>query len=297
MLKYPLKLVLSDIYIVAMIITNYHTHTNFCDGIEPPQAYAEEAVNRNLRALGFSAHAPMPFPCSWALPYGKYSRYLDTIQALKESYSEKIEIYCGLEVDYLPDLWPAMKRQLNLSQLDYYLGSIHFIDSFDDGTRWTIDGSNEEFRKGWAQIFDYNSHAVIQKFFEYTRRMVQEMNPPVIGHLDKIKMQYQPDCLIPNTDPFYQKELLQTLDVIAEASSIIEVNTRGMYRRHEPDLYPGFWVLEAMAKRNIPVMINSDAHRPEEVDQLFIFAATQLRKVGYRAIQYFSKGEWRECGI
>ncbi|HEY4788821.1 MAG TPA: hypothetical protein VIH57_22375, partial [Bacteroidales bacterium] len=153
-------------------------------------------------------------------------------------------------------------------------------------------GSHEEFRKGWVEIFNGDSHALVRKYFSYTRLMIKEMNPPVIGHLDKIKMQYRPDCFIPETDPVYRSELLLTLDEIASAGCIVEINTRGVYKRNENDFYPGKWVLTEMAKRNIAVMINSDAHRPHEISLLFDEARYELKKAGYHHIFHFLKNQW-----
>lgn len=275
-----------------MVLANYHTHTKFCDGVEMPVVYVEEALKRNLKVLGFSAHAPVPFPSTWNLPRERYLEYKSIIQQLRHEYGSKLEIICGLEIDYIPELWSEMKAYIEPSQLDYFLGSIHFIDAFDDGTRWTIDGSNEEFRKGWEEIFMKDSYAVISKFFGYTRTMIEEMRPPVIGHLDKIKMQYTSTCFVSENDPFYWLELVKTLEAIKAAGSIVEVNTRGMYRRNEEGLYPGFRALQYMAKMDIPVVISSDAHRPNELINLFDFAASQLVKAGYKKSVYLTNGEW-----
>jgi histidinol-phosphatase (PHP family) len=280
-----------------MLLTNYHTHTKFCDGKEFPVSYAEEAIRQNIKVLGFSAHAPVPFPCNWPMPVEKYKEYSEIILSLKNQYNGKLEILHGLEIDYIPDLWPQMHKILNPQQLDYFIGSIHFIDYFPDGTRWSIDGSNEEFRKGWEEIFHRDSSRLVKKYFEYTRRMIKEMKPPIIGHLDKIKMQYSKDCFIPETDPVYREELMQTLEEVSASNCVVELNTRGAYRRNEKEFYPSSWVLKEMAKMKIPVMINSDAHHPQELMLLFDVATECLQTAGYKNIKYFSKGIWLETEL
>jgi histidinol-phosphatase (PHP family) len=262
-----------------------------------PRLYVEEAIKQNIKILGFSAHAPLPFQCNWTLPCKNYSEYLNTILSLKTEYTGKLEIYNGLEIDYIPDLWPQMKTTINPEQLDFFIGSIHFINCFGDGTRWSIDGTNDEFRQGWEEIFHGDSHKVAKTYFGYTRQMVKEMTPPIIGHLDKIKMQYTGNIFIPESDPVYHKELMQTLEEIAAAGCVVEINTRGAYRRNEGDFYPSFWVLCEMAKMKIPVMINSDAHHPQELILLLDKALDKLRLAGYRSIAYFSKGKWLESEI
>ncbi|MDP4209028.1 MAG: histidinol-phosphatase [Bacteroidota bacterium] len=277
-----------------MPLTNYHTHTNFCDGMSHPVHYVEEAIKQNVKILGFSGHAPLPFHCNWTINEKKYGEYLNTIQFLKEQFAPQIEICCGLEIDYIPELWNEIHDAIRPETLDYFIGSIHFIDSYENGARWSIDGSHAEFQKGWKTIFHRDSHAVIRKYFDYIRRMVTEMKPPVIGHLDKIKMQYSHNCFIPETDPIYRKELMDTLEVIAASDCIVEVNSRGVYKRNEPELYPSFWVLTEMARMNIPVTISSDAHRPREIVSLYKDTALKLKEAGFKHTRYYSKGVWKE---
>ena len=275
-----------------MHYTNYHTHTSFCDGADVPANYCKTALLKGITSLGFSAHAPLPFPCKWTLPLNRFNEYISNIEILKQEFDGKIEIYCGLEIDYIPALWETIKSQYNFSRLNYLIGSIHFIDAFADGSPWTIDGSNDEFRKGFREVFDNNSHAVIRKYFQYTREMIDVVQPKIIGHIDKIKMQHNGDCLVPETDVVYRDEIFKTLEKIASSGNIVEINTRGVYRRNESDFYPSFWIIQEMARLKIPVMVNSDAHRPEELTKLWDTAHAQLKKAGYKDVIMLHKGEW-----
>ncbi len=275
-----------------MILANYHTHTKFCDGLEMPKTYVREAIRLNMKTLGFSAHAPLPFHCPCTLPIEKYEEYKNVISQLKNEFSDSIEILCGLEIDYIPDLWKELEGSIVPSSLDYFVGSIHFIDTYPDGTRWTIDGSNERFRKGWEEIFAKDSSAVITKLFKYTREMISVMKPSIIGHFDKIKVQNSKKCIIDENDGLYRAEVLETLQAIEASDCVVEVNTRGVYRRNEAELYPSFWILELMAKMNIPVVINSDAHRASELVNHFEYAADKLRKAGFKSRVYLTGGEW-----
>ena len=276
---------------------NYHTHTSLCDGAEEPENYAKAAIDLNFASLGYSAHAPLPFFCKWTLRRENLETYKQLINQLKDKFAGEIEIYCGLEMDYIPDLWPRLKEDIKPETLDYTIGSIHFIDSFPDGRRWTIDGGNAEFAIGWKEIFDKDSHAVVTKYFEYTRQMVHEMKPTIVGHIDKIKMQCTEHCFIPDADAVFRKELLYTLEDIKNTDCIVEINTRGMYRRNEPDFYPGTWAIQQMAKMNIPVAINSDSHRPEELNKLHDKARKTLFDAGYRTFKTLYKGEWVDTSL
>jgi histidinol-phosphatase (PHP family) len=84
-----------------MILANYHTHCHFCDGQGELESYVVEAINKNMCAIGFSSHAPVPFKSDWHMQSDDLDKYLSEIDSLKKRYKE-IKIYSGLEVDYIP---------------------------------------------------------------------------------------------------------------------------------------------------------------------------------------------------
>ena len=47
--------------------TNFHTHTNYCDGKHSVEEIVRDAVLQNISQLGFSSHAPLPLPTQWSL--------------------------------------------------------------------------------------------------------------------------------------------------------------------------------------------------------------------------------------
>lgn len=272
-------------------------HTHFCDGGEAPEKYVLAAIDKGLVSVGFSAHAPAPFECNWALPAPRLNNYIDEIEKLKTQYYSRIQIYLGLELDYFPDMVPYSKEILVSRAYDYFIGSVHFIDFYPGGHRWTIDGPNEEFRKGFREIFANDPEEVTRRFFAYTRKMILDMNPPVIGHIDKLKMQYRHDCFIPETHPLFREELIKTLDIAQKAGSIVEINTRALYKNRGQTFYPGQDMFKLMQEMKIKVMVNSDAHLPHEIVSEFGTAFNELRKAGYRSHWILMNGQFTEVEI
>lgn len=264
------------------MLSNIHTHTTFCDGKENPEKYVIAAIEKGMVSLGFSAHAPVPFSCNWAIPSARLTEYISTIDLLKEKYKSKIQIYTGIEVDFFPDIWDYTYELIHSHSFDFHIGSVHFIDFYPDGSRWTIDGPNEEFRKGFGKIFSNDSATVTRKFFEYTRKMIRVMQPPVIGHIDKLKMQSRPDSFFPEDTPVFQKELYATLEEVRGTNCIVELNTRGVYKKKSKTFYPGLEALKQMADMRIKVMINSDAHLPQELTEEFSAAKEMLKVAGFK---------------
>lgn len=271
---------------------NYHSHTNFCDGSDEPVKYIEEAIRLGFAAYGYSAHAPVGFETNWCLPDTKFPDYLASIDQIKKYYKEKIQVYLGLEIDFIPDFVGRSMHLLKDVQLDYFIGSVHFVDRFEDGTYWNIDTSEELFLKGLKEIFHNDFRKASIRFFEITRQMLEEDKPPVVGHLDKIKIYNKNRNFFKETEKWYRDQVDLTIDTIKKTGSIIEINTRGYYKYQQPDLYPGFWIVEKLAKKGIPLMINSDSHKPSEIDGGLSYTAAKLKELGINEIFSLYNNTW-----
>jgi len=277
--------------------TNYHTHTVFCDGYAEAVCYAEEAIRQGVASLGFSAHAPVNFPTLWTINPARLGDYHNEIHRLKREYAGRLDIYCGLEADFFPDIQPEIQALYSGFSWDYIIGSIHFIGVRRNGQRWCIDGSHEEFLEGWHEIMDSDPLRPIQEYFENTRRMVRVMKPDIVGHIDKIKIQYRPDCMVPDTHPFFREQLMATLEEIAAAGCIVEVSTRGLQKEQTSDYFPCRWAIAQMYKMGIPVTISSDAHTPNMLSYGFERTEAMLREIGYRTVMMLKDGKWKERSL
>jgi histidinol-phosphatase (PHP family) len=246
------------------------------------------AVHQKLVSLGFSSHAPLPFYRPWCMNPEKLADYLNEIKQLQST--SEIEIYAGLEVDYIPNkIGPK-----DFSILDYTIGSIHFVESFADGSGWEIDGSELSFREGLQKIFHNNIKEVIVRYFELTREMCEKSCPTIIGHLDKIKIQNRSHAFFSETDPWYKDEVLKTLDVIQKSGAIVEVNTRGVYLKKSDTVYPSPWIIEECCKRKIPITIESDAHHSKDLTTLFQETVDIVNDAGYKKISTLINSNWQQ---
>jgi len=119
-----------------MILTNYHTHTNFCDGKEEPETMVKEAIACGLSVLGFSGHSIYPFASDWHIPIDRIPAYVAEIRRLQEAYKDKIEILCGFEADYLPPISSAPQAPYRALGADYLIGSLHYLVRLQAALLW-----------------------------------------------------------------------------------------------------------------------------------------------------------------
>ena len=269
--------------------SNFHTHSDYCDGKGSLQDYLSAAQRTGMDTIGFSSHAPLPFPCKWCMKQSDYPLYLAEIESLRSRYPA-MAIFKGLEIDFIPDVVsPASFR----SSLDFTIGSIHFVDSFE-GQGWEIDSTLEVFRHGLRNIFKNNIRDAVTRYFELTRQMVVRSRPDIVGHLDKIKIHNTPDPFFDESEPWYIDEIQKTLKAILNENIIIEVNTRGLYKKKSPDTYPSPWILERIHELNIPITLNSDAHHPDDLIREFAPAASLLANIGFRNLSLLKDGLWKQ---
>jgi len=279
-----------------MRLFNLHTHTRFCDGKEAPENYIKKAIELGFHSLGFSGHAPLPFENRIAIPESKLHLYAMEILSLKEKYKDQIEIYLALEIDYIPELLDDFSIFSNQINLDFIIGSVHFVRNPDTGKLWFIDGPKQDvYDEGLKNIFGNDFQKGVTAFYHQTNQMIESQKPKIVGHLDKIKM-HNRNRFFKEDDPWYRQLIDETLDLVKSNDCIVEVNTRGIYKKRSDSLFPGVDVLSKIKALNIPVTISSDAHSPDELNKYLPEAIEILKTIGIRKIMMLKNGNWSlEC--
>jgi len=279
-------------------IFNLHTHTNFCDGATEPEAYILEAIKLGFFTLGFSSHAPVPFENRFAILNDKYLlEYTAEIRRLQKLYEGKLNVFLSLEIDYIPGVTKKYSTFKNKAGLDYVIGGVHLVKNPNEDALWFIDGPRQEtYDEGLYNIFKNDIKFAVESYFGQIREMITTQKPDIVAHLDKIKM-HNKNRFFNEDEPWYEQQLLETLDVIAKAGTIVEVNTRGLYKGRSEELFPGKKALAMIKKMGIPITLNSDAHRPEELNGYYDFARKQLKESGFEKLMMFTTDGWKEVGF
>jgi len=275
--------------------TNYHTHSQYCDGKEELSAYVEEAIKKGFPAIGFSGHAPMPFYTEWTIKQENFADYLEEVQELKVEYKDKIQVYSGLEIDYIKELTGVEK--FKDCKLDYTIGSVHFLGSFPNGEYFGIDHTGEKFERGLQGIFFGDIQELVIYYYRKINEMIASNPPDVIGHFDIIKKFNLNNRFFNENDNWYRDTVSECLNQVAKTGCIVEINTRGVFKKLCDDFYPSHWILQRCKQLKIPVMINGDAHHPSEIDSLFVPVAQKLKQIGFTEVSVFLDQKWKQVGF
>lgn len=275
--------------------TNYHTHSNYCDGKASPREMARFAAANGFSHLGFSGHAPLPFSNSFSIKDDQYAAYCDEVRALQAEYQSRMEIRLGLEIDYVPGVCDDFRPLVEQGGLDYFIGGVHLVTDPADtewlrshpdeaGDRiWFIDGPHQEtYDEGLQRVFHGDIRRGVTAFFLQSNAMIESQRPPIVAHFNKIVM-HNRDRYFSEEDRWYLDLAYETIDLIAETGCIAEVNTRGIYKKRHDDYYPSRQLLRRMNDLRIPVIVSTDAHAPEDLLRTE-GAEDYLREIGYKEI-------------
>ena len=248
-----------------------HNHTTRCNHAEGTvEEYIERAIELGIDIYGFSEHAPMDFDEGYRLAFNEMDAYVNDILSAKKRYKDQIEILLGYEVDWLPG---HMDERVLNADVDYLIGSVHFID------KWSFD--NPEFIGGWETR---NVDEIWQAYFEATEAMAKSGKFDIVGHLDLIKVfKYLPkkDVRLLAKD---------SLKAIKRSGMVLELNTAGL-RKPIGELYPSRPLIEEAYAMDIPITFASDAHAVEQIGFEYETAIQTAKEVGYTKAVTFKARE------
>lgn len=239
---------------------NFHTHTQFCDGHCTIGEMTASAVALGLKDLGFSPHSPLCFdsPCNMASE--DVPRYFEALRHEQERYGERINIYAGMEIDYIDDSWGPSSAYFHDLNLDYAIGSVHFVP-YADGKYVDIDGSFERFKNTVANFFDNDIRAVVEAFYSQSMKMIEAGGFDIIGHFDKIGHNAGDLFLGIEDEPWYESLVRKEFEAITDNHLIVEINTKAYSKCGR--MFPNQRYFGWLKKYGTPVIVNSDAHYAE----------------------------------
>lgn len=275
-----------------MIYANYHSHSSYCDGTGELEDYVKEALKQNLKYLGLSGHAPLPFPNDWTMTQENLGKYLKEAEQLKYKYKFTIELYTSLEIDFIENVMGPSNSFYHSLGLDYSIGSVHVLQDRVTGEYPGIDYTEKDIEQLLTHNFDGDPKALVQTYYTTVRKMIREGGFTILGHLDVIKKTNINSKYFNENEPWYRNEIIKTLNEIKAHKQMIEVNTGNSRWNGEKSIYPSPWILSICRERDIPVVLNSDAHIPKRITSHFNTGIKALKEAGYTESMLLLQSKW-----
>jgi histidinol-phosphatase (PHP family) len=257
-----------------------HTHTAFCDGSGTVEDFCEAAYKKKFVSIGFSAHAPVKkktgLKTNWHLADERLGEYCGAVLDARERWRGKLDVYLGLEVDFIDGFISAAGFDCGALGLDYLIGSVHYVTP----TR-CVDSSPDEFEKMLNEDFGGNATALAGRYWDCMELMICGGGFDIIAHADLVKKNNKSDRWFSEKDEHYIKRLERIAGVISESGLVTEVNTGGLNRGATVEPYPSLRLLRMLKEKGAPVMINADAHEPEHLGGFYDEARRILQEAGF----------------
>jgi histidinol-phosphatase (PHP family) len=270
------------------MLTDYHIHTPLCHhATGSPRDYVLAAQKAGLDEIGFSDHNPMPTQFDeWRMGPDQLPEYLNLITQVRHEFPD-YPIRLGLECDFIAGYEHHVESLAQQAEWDYLIGSVHYITTREGderkggagspGERWEIDSPRH--LKKWKE---HPVEEIWQRYFEEYTRMAESNLFDFLAHPDLVKkFGHRPQG---DLSRFYKN----AIEAIADHGVVLEVSTAGL-RKDCKEIYPSRDFLTLAHKKHIPIVINSDAHTPDEVGYAFADAIKLVREVGYDKVTRFEK--------
>ena len=245
---------------------NYHTHTYRCDHADgTDEEYVLAAIENGVEELGFSDHIMLPDHSQIGIrgEYEVLDNYIESINALKEKYKDKIKIHIGLEAEAMHYYFPYYRHLLESGKIEYL-----------------ICGNHCEVAGNRLKFF-FSSKTTKKDIKKYTSSLIEGMNTGLfiyVAHPDYFMGSY-------NEWNHFTKRISKKIIKTALKKNIpLEFNFGGVRCRERffnkeyrlPYPYDKFWILAK--KMGAKVILGYDAHSPRDFNY-------EVNKQGFEMVE------------
>ena len=252
-----------------MIKTNFHTHTTFCDGKNTPEEMVLAAIEKGFSSLGFSVHSYFEKDASYTVKPDGYVPYKNEINALKEKYKDKINILCGVELDYY-----SVKPE----GFDYYIGSVHNV--YKNGEYLTVDGSIAELEEILKKHYNGDFEAFCEDYFKTVADVLNKTDADIIGHFDLILKNCERKPYTPTNRFFNAAE--KAVKALIPYGKPFEINTGAIARGYRTAPYPHKEILKMIYDFGGSICLSSDCHNKDFLECGLEDARNLALSVGFK---------------
>lgn len=252
-----------------------HMHCLFSgDSTADPEEMILAAISKKLTGICFTDHIDFDYPGETSFVFDPF-KYFQVLEALKETYQNKININIGVELGLQPHLKKRYDDFLALSNFDFIIGSSHVVHGLDPYYPDYYENKTED-----------------AAYLEYFESILENLSATdsfdIYGHIDYV-VRYGPNKNLHYSYARFKDVIDEILHRIVAMDKGIEINTAGFkYGLGHPN--PTEEILARYREIGGEIItIGADAHKPEHVGYEFEKAAGILKAAGFSYYTVFTK--------
>lgn len=249
-----------------------HTHTTFSDGKSTIDEMLAQAVKLGFESYGITDHLSVYDYDNPAEAFGKklplVKQHTENIRLAAKNYS--LKVYVGFEVDYYntPGWLDAFESFHSKIDVDYLI----------TGNHYALDNSGRKKSNIVRMSTDLPDNTKYDEYlhnhFVSVREAVCSKQFAFLAHLDYARW----GSIMHDGD--YKDEIMDIVYALAETSTAVELNTKGLDRIG--DFYPSSWILKELNAHGVSVVISDDVHHTSEIARYFPEAEKLLSELNYQ---------------
>lgn len=260
---------------------NYHTHTYRCGhAVGKEREYVEKAIELGFSELGFSEHAPMPFPdglpaanlerlLSMRLKTEEAEEHFATLVALREEYKNDIKIHIGLEVEYFEEIFDDFLEYIKDFPVEYFILGQHFSDLFVEPIAYYGNQTR--------------SDAALKRYVDCTLKGLKTGKFTYLAHPDLIF--YRRNLGL------YESEMTRIVECAKENDVPLEINFYGLQEVRNYPCLP-FWQIANSI--GCDVVFGSDAHHPDNLKNPYALKHAELMLDNFKNLNLLTRVEFKK---
>lgn len=238
-----------------MIFRDFHCHTTFCDGTNTPEEMVLSAIQKGMTELGLVCHSYTFFDDSYCIKKDNIAIFLTEMNRLKEKYTDKIKLYCGVEQDYYSD-YPT-------EDFDYVIGSVHYLKI--DNEYYSLDSYPEWFFDLLKKKFGGDYNLLAESYYEAVADVAHKTGADIIGHFDIISKFVENEDYSCINQPQYIAAAKRAVDRLIPYGKHFEINTGAIARGYRTHPYPSAEIINYIKEKGGKLILSSDAHSKENL--------------------------------
>lgn len=199
----------------------------------------------------------------------RFRTYFRECRALRDKYSNKIEIFTAFETETYEGSTAYVKKLVQELRPDYLVGSVHHVDGI------CIDYDAAHFQQAVE-----SAGGIVElylAYFDAQYGMLKDLEPAVVGHFDLVR-KFDPGYLDTIANKAVWDKVERNLAFIADNNLILDFNLRGFDKAMEQ--YPSMPVLQAAAYLDIAIVPGDDSHGVSSVGRNYDRGIEILRSLG-----------------
>lgn len=204
-----------------------------------------------------------------------FQKYISEARRLQLKYKNKIDILVGFEAEAIDARYAQKAKDLYLgNKLDYFVGSLHHTLDVP------IDFDQEGFDKAVETAGGVES--VYKHYFRELRQFVEATKPPVIGHIDLIRLYSKHLDFNLKTSSAWE-DLVALVDAGIKANSLFEFNSSAV-RKGFPYPYPQTDVAKLIIEKGGKFCLSDDSHSIQQVGLNYSVVLEYIKELGLKEV-------------